>query len=290
MRIARPALLLFLCSLIPASLSAQQSTPAPTTSGPQTSQAASFLQQAIAAQTGGATVTDITMTGTVTITAGANTDTGTVTFVATSAGRTQSTTTTSAGTRTVIRDISGGWPTLTVIGTDGVAHTVTTQSALAPHPASFYLPFVLGSGLSSPIFASSYVGQETWNGATVQHLSVWMVPGGSWSGSAQLLQQITQHDIYLDPSSMLSVGMKFTVHPYDATNPNRLLTPYRNNAVDSIEQVQFSQYQQVQGQPIPFHTHTTIQTTKVSVVIDVQITSVNFNTGATVTVPVATGN
>ena len=289
MRISRPALLLFLCLLIPASLSAQLSAPT-TASGPQSSQAASILQQCLAAMTGGALPTDVTMSGTVTITAGTNTDTGTVTLVATSSGRTQSTVTTTTGTHTEIRDISGGWPTLTVIGTDGVAQTVTTQSALAPHPASFYLPFVLTSGLSSSIYASSDVGKDTWNGATVEHISVWMVPGGSWSGGALLLQQITQQDIYLDSSSMLPVAMTVTVHPYDATAPNSLLMPLRNNSVDSVEQVEFSQYQPVQGRPIPFHTHTTIQTTHLSIVIDVRLTSVSFNTGASVTIPVATSN
>jgi hypothetical protein len=303
--------LLSIFCLVSVSVSSQQSTPTITTSGPQTPQAASILQQSIAAMTGGAPVTDVTMTGTMTITtnlvasgnvgsplapqsvattAGANTDTGTVTLVATSAGRTQSTVTTSTGTHTEIRDISGGWPTLTVIGTDGVVHTVTTQSALAPHPASFYLPFVLTSGLSSAIYASSYVGEETWNGASVQHISVWMVPGGSWSGSGQLLQQSTQHDIYLDPSSLLPVGMTFTVHPYDPANPNRLLLPLRDNSVDSVEQVQYSQYQQVQGRSVPFHTRMTFQATHLSAVIDVQFTSVNFNTGAAVTVPIASAN
>jgi hypothetical protein len=296
--------------IVSTTASAQQTTSS-TTSGPQTSQAASIMQQSIAAMTGGASVTDVTMTGTVTVTsnfvvpgntgsastsqsaptsAGANTETGTVTMVATSAGRTQSTVTISAGNHTEIRDISGGWPTLSVIGTDSVVHTVTTQSALAPHPASFYLPFVLTSGLSSGMYASSYVGEEIWNGASVQHISLWMVPGGSWSGSAQMLQQITQHDIYLDPSSLLPVGMTFTVHPYDPANPNRLLLPLRDNSVDSVEQVRYSQYQQVQGRLIPFHTHTTFQTTHLGVVVDVQLTSVNFNTGATVTVPIASTN
>jgi hypothetical protein len=284
MRNSIAAALLFLCALIPASLGAQQSTSTtPAQAGPQTPQAASILQQAITAQTGGAPVTDVTMTGTITTTAGANTESGTITLIATAAGRTEATVSTSAGgARTEIRDISSGWPTLTIIGTDGVAHTVTTQSALAPHPASFYLPFVLGSGLSSPIYASSYVGLETWNGVPVQHVSVWMIPGGSWSASAQLLQQITQHDIYLDPSTLLPVAITFAVHPYDPTNPNRPLFPYRGKTLDSVEQVQFSQYQQVQGRSVALHVHTTMQAGQLNIVSDVQLSSVSFNTGATV--------
>lgn len=280
MRITRTAALLYVCALIPLSVEAQQAAP---TSGPQNSQTATILQQAIVAQTGGAAVTDVTMKGSFTTTFGPNTESGTVTFVATAKGQGQATFSTSAGARTEIRDISSGWPTLTATDTNTVTSTVTTQSALSPHPSTFFPAFVLASGMSSPIYASSYIGQETRNAASVQHVSVWLIPGGSWSASAQLLQQITQHDIYLDSSSLLPVAMIFTVHPYDPTTPNQPLIPFQGNAVDGVEQIQFSQYQQVQGRSVPFHLHTTLQAGQLNVVSDFQFSSVSFNTGVSVT-------
>lgn len=292
MRTPRPLFLLLACLVVPAALLAQESgSPAPTmTPGPQTPQAATILQQAVTAATGGTPVADVTMTGSTTTTVGpagansanstaANSQSGTITFIATAAGQGQSTVTTPAGTRTEIRDISSGSPTLTETGTDGVSHTVTTQSALSPHPAWFYPALVLNTGLSSSNYASSYVGQGTWNGAAVQHIAVWLLPNAS---SASQLQQVTQHDIYLDPSSLLPVGMTFTVHPYDSTNPNKPLVPYRNNAVDSVEQVTFSDYRQVQGREVAFHIHTNMQAGMLTIVTDTQLSSVSFNTGATV--------
>jgi hypothetical protein len=281
------------CLMVPMPLSAQQPASSSPTSGPQTPQAASIIQQSIAAITGGLAVTDVTMTGTTAVSISANGQEGTapasssnpatstVTFVATASGQGQSTAVLAAGTRTEIRDISSGFPTLTETGTDGVTDTVTTQSALSPHPGWFYPAFVLNTGLTSANYASSYVGQETWNGAVVQHIAVWLLPGSSPT-STQFSQQVTQHDIYLDPASLLPVAMTFTVHPYDPTNPNRQFVPYRGNAVDSLQQVTFSDYQQVQGRSVAFHIHTTMQAGQLTIVTDTQFSSISFNTGATV--------
>lgn len=285
MRITRAAALLFLCVLIPASLEAQQSaspTPsAPTQAGPASTQAATLLQQSIAAQTGGVSVTDVTMNGTFMTTAGANTESGTITMIGTASGKSQATVSTSSGTRTEIRDISSGSPTLTATGSDGLTHAVATQSALSPHSCWFFPAFVLSSGLSSSAYASSYIGQETQNGSPVQHVAVWLLP--SASTAAQSSQQASQQDIYLDPSSLLPVAMTFTVHPYDPSDPNRPLVAYRGNPVDSLEQITFSDYRVVQGRSIAFHTHTTLKAGLLNIVTDTQFLSVNFNSGATVT-------
>jgi hypothetical protein len=83
MRAPRPALVLLPCVLIPASLSAQQSTtpvPAPAASDPQ---AVALIQKALAALTGGAPVTDVTLTGTARRIAGSDDETGTATLKAT---------------------------------------------------------------------------------------------------------------------------------------------------------------------------------------------------------------
>jgi len=300
MRTPRPLLLLLACLVVPASLSAQESsTPVSATSGPQTPQAATMLQQSIAAMTGGNAVNDVTMTGTVTITTIVNlpssapnaspttsTDSGTVTFVALASGRGEATVTTPAGTRTEIRDVSSGTPTLVETGLDGNTYSVTTQSAATPHPAWFFPAFVMNSGLSSSAYASSYVGQETQNGASVQHLAIWLLPVGQ-PASSRFPQALTQQDIYLNPTSLLPVSMSFTVHPYDPTSPNREYVRYHGSSVDSLQEVTFSDYQQVEGRQVALHIHTKIQTQFITILSDTQFTSVAFNTGATIAEPAA---
>lgn len=295
----RPGPLLLLSLLCSVSTSAQQ--PASTaTPGPQTPQAATILQQSIAALTGGAAVNDVTMTGTVTITSIVNlpsstpnpspttsTDSGTVTFVALASGRSESRVTTPVGTRTEIRDVSSGTPSLVETGLDGNTYSVTTQSVASPHPGWFFPAFLMNSGLSSSAYASSYIGQETQNGASVQHLAVWLAPAGQSASSVQFPQAVTQHDIYLDPTSLLPVSMKFTIHPYDPTNPNREYMRYRGNTVDSVQEVTFSDYRVVEGRQVAFHIHTSIQTRFVTILSDTQFTSVAFNTGATIAQPAA---
>jgi hypothetical protein len=291
------ALLLYLCCLIPASLSAQQSASTGTTSGPQTSQAASILQQALAAQTGGAPVTDVTMTGSVTVTRTFNTpagiavpslgsgvDSGTISYVATASGQGQSTVTLTSGMQTEIRDISSGSPILYEAGTDGVTHAITTQSAFSPHPAWFYPALIVSAGLSSSNYASTYIGQESWNGSAAQHVAIWLLPSASPS-VARFPQRITQHDVFLDPTSLLPVAMTFTVHPYDPVNPNGTILPLRGDSVDGLEQVTFSDYRKVQGRAAAFHIHTSLQVGAATIITDTQLTSVSFDTGATITIP-----
>jgi hypothetical protein len=49
-----------------------------------------------------------------------------------------------------------------------------------------------------------------------------------------------------------------------------------------LEQVTFSDYQQVQGREVALHIHTTFQAGLLTIVTDTQLSSVSFNTGAIV--------
>jgi hypothetical protein len=260
--------------------SAQQTTSS-TTSGPQTPQAASIMQQSIAALTAGAPVNDVTMTGTITI-SGIASGTGTITFVATSSGQGSMSIALPSGTRTEIRSDSSGSQTLNVTGPDGVPHAVHTQSILSPHPACFFPALILSSGLSSADYSSSYVGPGTWNNAPAQHVAVWLQSSNSLSLSATDLQNFSQHDIYLDPSTMLPIAMTFTVHPYNPANPDSDIPSTRGTSVNQTEQVTFSDYRQVQGRRVAFNIQTSIALQTGALVTDIQISSVSFNTGATV--------
>jgi hypothetical protein len=287
MLVLRPFIFIFAAVSFVASVSAQQSA------GPQTIQAASIIQQGITAMTGGAPVTDVTMTGTTTvmvtpINQGSATgptqspDTATVTLEATAVGQGKTSATSSAGTRTEIRDISGASPTLIEVGSDGVSHTVTTQTTLSPYPGWFYPLFLLKSGLTSSSFASSYIGEDVWNGVPVQHIAIWSLPSAGSTASSMFLQQATRHDLYLDASSLLPIGMTFTVPPYDPKNPNKSLVASRGNSVDSIEQITFSDYRQVQGRSVAFHLHSSMTAGLLTITSDTQFSSVVFNSGLTI--------
>ena len=278
MRISRATALLFLCALIPASLSAQQSTP---TSGPQTSSRLDHSAEP-RCMTGSSPVTDATMTRTVTVTFNSVAQSGTITLVATSAGQSEVASNFSSGTGGEIRDISTGSPMMAVTGSDGAKLSVTTQSALSPNPSWFFPAFVLSEAISSSVYVSSYIGQEVQGTTSVYHLSLWPVPTNSSFSSVPT--NLTRHDIYLDASTFLPVAITFNAHPYDLANPNAVLTPYQGNPVDQLEEVQFSDYRSVQGHPVAFHIHTLINLGAGPLVTDIQISSVQFNTGAIISV------
>ena len=280
--------------------SAQQTT-SNTTSGPQTTQAASIIQQSIATMTGGAPVTDVTMTGTTTITKSGilaaveaasqpTSESGPITLVATASGKGQNTTTTGSGTSVTVQDISQLSPVLGVTGKDGVPHTLQTVSALTPHPGWFYPALLLASGQSSA-YAASYVGHEVWNGEAVEHIAIWRISGSTSDTTA--LQRASQHEIYLDSTTLLPVGITYIAHPYDSRNPGASFD-YQRNLPDPVTEVQFSDYRQVQGREVPLHIRWTMTVmpfdTASDLVGDIQISSATFNTGVIVSVPSSTEN
>jgi len=279
MRMSRPLVLLLTCLVAPAALLAQESG-STITSGPQTPQAATILQQSVANLMGATPITDITLTGSITVAFRSVVQSGTVKLIATAAGQSEVASSFSSGTGIEIRDISTGSPTLTVIQADGTKYSVTTQSALSPNPSWFFPAFILSQALLEPFYTSSYIGLETRNGDAVQHVAVW--PASTNSSFSGIVTALTRHDIYLDASSLLPVAITFNAHPYDAANPDTVLIPYRGNPVDHLEEVDFSDYQAVQGHAVALHIHTLINLVAGPLVTDIQISSVELNTGATI--------
>jgi len=281
------ALSTVLC-LVSMSAPAQQATSSSETSGSETSQSASIIQQSLTALTGGSAVTDVTMTGAYTVTNASGTQSGTIRMVATASGQGESTVTLPSGTYSEIRSIAAGSASMIETGPDGIPHAISTQTAVSPNPAWFCPALVLAAA-SSPNYSSSYIGQEMLNGETVQHLAVWWLPGNSSSSSSgtltQFWQQVTRHDIYLDASSRLPVSMTFPLHPYDPQSPTKPLIPYRGSNADRTIQLLFFDYQVVEGRPVALHIHSTMKTSVGTVTSDIQISSVTFNTGATVSMP-----
>jgi hypothetical protein len=221
------------------------------------SQAAAYAAQSIVAMTAGASITDATLTGTVTWTAGSETETGTATFLASGTGESRMDLALSSGTRTEIRDASTGTPLGQWIAQDSTSGKFTLHNCQTD--AVWFFP-VLGSLAGGPNVAFSYIGQETRNGETVQHIQ--SSPSNQSAGSTQ--QQLSMMDFYLDATTLLPSAITFNAHA-----DNNLL----NNIFVEID---FSDYQVISGVRVPMHIQKSLQG---SFLIDLQVSGAVFNSG-----------
>jgi hypothetical protein len=228
-------------------------------------QALTLASKAYAGLTGSLVVTDATFTGTARRIAGSDDDTGTVTLKAIATGASRMDLSLSSGQWSEVQNISGSAPTGSWFGSDGVSHAIA-QHNLLTEPAWFYPAFVLARGLSSSGYVTTYVGHETWNSTTVEHLAIYLQPSTSL-GMTEIIQHLSRQDIYLDSSSLLPVAMTFNVHPDD------------NAGLDIPVQICFSDYRAVNGAQVPFHVQKYLNN---GLVLDLQFQSVNLNAGISV--------
>jgi hypothetical protein len=227
-------------------------------------QPAQLLRSSLAAQSGQATVQDVTLSGTVQSISGADDETVPGLFKAISAGSARSDVSLSAGTLTEIRQVA-------VTGASGVwssgnssSHAMAGQNVMTD--AAWFFPlFVVKRLLSDPKAIVTVVGTQ--NG--VIHLqAVEQQPASLSSTAASQIQHLTQMDLYLDAKSLLPVGLGFNIHP-------------DNNAlVDIPVYVQFSNYQQTSSVTVPMRVQKYINNT---LQMDIQMQSVAVNTGLTST-------
>jgi hypothetical protein len=213
--------------------------------------------------------TRVVLTGTIT-TGGTS---GSVSLSTTANGQSQIQLQLPSGSETETRTIARFWRAGTWTDSSGAKHQVAAQDLAGPHPAWFYPSFILMSGLGSPDYVSSDLGVETRNGISVEHIAVWQRPISSLPApSAAYVQQQTQCDIYLDPSNWLPVAMTFT-RQFNSASPNQFLAPSQSSGAGVLEEVRYSNYQQVQGIPIAFHVQVLFQGVLYS---DIQISTAKF--------------
>jgi hypothetical protein len=292
MPIARPALLLFLCCMIPGFVAAQEPVPtsAPAASDPQ---AVALIQRSLAALTGGAPVSDVTLTGTVRRIAGSDDETGTATLEATSIGDSRADLSFPSGNRSEIRNHSavplpgslpstlpqsilqaaqpvGAWS-----GPDGVMHGMASHNTLSD-PAWFSPAHTL-TNAATQNYVLSYVGQLTLsNGQSVVHISASRPapnvsqppPGPPGMSFAAFMQRLSQMDFYFDPSTSLPIALAFNTHPDG------------NALVDLPVWIQFSNYQSVGRVQVPMHVERYLNN---NLVLDFQFTNAIFNSGPSAT-------
>jgi hypothetical protein len=247
----RSAVVLIAALLAISSLTIGQNPPA---SDPR---AIAYAAQSIAALTGGIAISDVTLTGTASWTAGSDNETGSATLLAKGPTKSRIDLALNGGSRSEIRNSVAGAPQGEWIGTDAASHPYAVFNCWTD--AVWFFPTLSSLALANPIAVLNYVGQETRNGVSVQHLRSYL-----YLPTQPLAQQSSTMDFYLDSVSFLPVAIVFNVHPDS------------NAGVNLPTEVDFSQYQVVNGVRVPFHIQRSLNS---SVALDIVVTSAAINSG-----------
>lgn len=221
-------------------------------------QALSYAANSIAALTGGTAINDVTLTGNVTW---SGSDTGTATLTALGTGESRMDLALGSGTRAEIRDAQTGTQVGKWVNPDSTSGPYAAHNCWTD--AVWFFP-ALGSLAAGPNVVLSYVGQETRNGASVQHIQSYVYQANWPVGVTPSPQQLSTTDFYLDASTLLPVAVLFNAHPDD-------------NASSNIStEVDFSTYQSFSGIQVPTRIQKYMQG---SIMVDLTISNALFNTG-----------
>ena len=237
------------------------------TTTPQSSpQALALLQKSLAALTGGQSITDVTLSGTARRIAGSDDESGTATLKALTSGASRMDLGLSDGQRSEVANLTGTPPAGSWSGPDGVCHAVSYHNLLT-EPAWFFPAFAISRRLSTSGYVVSYIGQETHEGQTVEHVSVSQTSSAVDPPGVPTVHHLTQVDFFFDTTTLLPNAIKYNVHP-------------DNNAlVDIPAEIRFSDYRSVNGGQIPFHIQKSLNN---SLVLDFQAGTVTPNSGLSV--------
>lgn len=222
-------------------------------------QAVALAKQALATLTAGAAVSDVTFNANVISVLGSDYETGSGTFRAKVNGESRVDLALSGGTRTDVRSLSGGIP----IG--AWRQNAGPSVAYAQHncwtdASWFFPPFSSLVQVANANFILKYVGLEQHNGVSVQHIQIFQFRAND-GGTVQRLSTI---EFYLDATTGLPFAIAFNAH--DDHNMN----------VNVPSEIDFANYQSVNGILIPFHFQ---QLVNGVVMLDVTVTSAAFNQG-----------
>ena len=253
MRVARFVLSFLLLLSSSPCLNSQQSVATPE----RDPQAAAILQQSIVAFAK-TSPTDSSANGTVTIVEGSTTQSGSIQILTRGAAQTMETLNLPGGQRSVTysngdaKEVIGSQATI-----PRLELIVTDQSA------DFPLPLLLWA-LNNSDEAFLYIGQETLNGTSTQHIQVW----NTFASKPRLgkLAPFSARDIWFDTSSSLPLKIAFSRRA-------------GGGAVPAIPvEVLFSNYTNVGGVLYPFQINKSYNGTPWQTIT---IQNVSFNTGLT---------
>lgn len=197
-----------------------------------------WAMQAMAALTGGNPVSSVTESGSVTYMIGNDQEQGTIALQSTGVMISQITISTNAGNRSEARLWDGTWPSGQWTGLDGQQHPMARINCWSD--AVWFFPALsLLADYADPTLIFTDLGQQQYNGGTVEHIQVSRSLSNLPPPVQQLIQQVSTVDYYLDSQTALPVAMAFST--YGDHNPT-LTVPVV---------VLFSQYESVNGLQVP---------------------------------------
>jgi hypothetical protein len=225
----------------------------------------------MAVLSGNAQIADVTLTGTAIRIAGSDVGTGTVALKALGTLESRMDLSLSSGTRSEVRNASNGVPQGSWLAPNGSVSNMAMHNCFTD-AAWFFPALTVLSQTSNPNLSIAYVGLETKNGIPVQHLNFASVSTVQPTGPAGLrgpvvtLATLSSTDVYLNSSSLLPVAFVFSTHP-------------DNDALTNIPvEIDFSNYQAVNGVQIPFHIQKFLNG---SLFLDLTIQAASLNSGLT---------
>jgi hypothetical protein len=244
---------LLIVALIASPVGAANSVPS---SDPQ---ALKFAAQSVAAMTGGAAVSDVTLNANVISIPGSARKTGSGTFCAKGFRQSRMDLVLSAGTLSETRAFgakgpSGAWARNNATPIAQVSHNTQTDAA-------WFFPALSSLGqFANPDYLFRYIGQEQHEGVNTQHIQIALVTTFPTPG----VQALSMADFYLDSATLLPLSMAFRTHPDEDENTNI-----------SVE-ILFTNYQSVGGILIPMHFQRTLAG---ALVLDATVASASLNAG-----------
>jgi hypothetical protein len=224
--------------------------------------ALALAQKSLVALTGGAPLTDLTLSGRVISILGSERQAGTGTFRAKTARESRIDIRLSNSTRSDVRSASNGIPTGRWVKNAG-ASSPYAQHNCWTDAVWFYPGLSSLSQTGNANFIFSYVGQEQHDGIPVQHIRIFrIVPGDT--ANLRTSQHLAGMDFYLDASSFLPLVISFQVHADNNMN------------TDLRTEIRFANYRAKNGLMVPFHFQRIVNG---DLDVDVTVTSIVVNSG-----------
>jgi hypothetical protein len=211
---------------------------------------------------GGLAVGDATLNATVASIAGVHVQGGTGVFVVKGPGLSRVDLNLSGGPSVEVRNDTARFP-LGASSVDGgplgswALHNCWTGTG-------WFFPASVLASVSDPSVVVSYVGRETRQGLTVDHLHAYRNLQNGKPHFIALTRELSTIDIYLDSASMLPVAIEFNLHPDE-------------DALTNIPvEIRYSAYQAVNGVMVPRHIE---KFTSGALALDIVVSSATFNSG-----------
>jgi hypothetical protein len=221
--------------------------------------AVSLAQKSVAALTGGASVSDVTLNANVISILGSDNETGTGTLTAKGLSESRVDLNLSGGTRSEVRNSANGGPAGAWTKNGGASTPFAVHNTLTD--SAWFFPALSSlTQTANPNVVFKYIGQEQHSGVSTQHIQIFQAP----SAGIPSLQRLSTTDVYLDAATLLPVAVAFKVHPDKDMN------------TDIPTEILFANYRSVNGIQVPFHFQRMLNG---GVILDVTVTSVALNTG-----------